>query len=222
MGASFLTLLEALAKQLSTASDLMAPLGAYKEVGKGLTDSVSSSAVSDATVSWLAAAQVSPGGRASGNSRPLLCLSSAQVNANLRSFGSLSRNDVQCMTYSRGVELPVTISAGLNRKVDDLLRVRVCLWQCCRTSALTASLCLQAYASELQKAPQAQHRVPGGFHLNPKGIEQALKVATSCAACCSLSHTLGVPPPPRTAAVRWRLWGQEHHTLRTWLTRGSR
>lgn len=62
MGASFLSLLEALAKMLNTTSDIMAPLGAYKELGKGLTDSVSSSVVREATVGWLAAAQVREGG----------------------------------------------------------------------------------------------------------------------------------------------------------------
>ncbi len=44
---------------LSMSSDIMAPLGAYKEVGKGLTDSPTSSVVKEATVGWLAAAQVS-------------------------------------------------------------------------------------------------------------------------------------------------------------------
>ncbi len=36
----------------------MGPLGAYKEVGKGLNDSPSNSTVKEATVGWLAAAQV--------------------------------------------------------------------------------------------------------------------------------------------------------------------
>lgn len=59
MGSSFLGILEGQAKLLSAAADIMAPLGAYKEVGKGLADSPSSSAVKEATVGWLAAAQVS-------------------------------------------------------------------------------------------------------------------------------------------------------------------
>lgn len=59
MGSSFLSFLEAQAKMLSMASDIMAPLGAYKEVGKGLSDSPTSSVVKEATVGWLAAAQVS-------------------------------------------------------------------------------------------------------------------------------------------------------------------
>ena len=59
MGSCFLGLLESQAKLLSTASDIMAPLGAYKEVGKGLNESPSSSLVKEATVGWLAAAQVS-------------------------------------------------------------------------------------------------------------------------------------------------------------------
>ena len=58
MGSCFLGLLEAQAKLLSAASDVMAPLGAYKEVGKGLNHA-SSSLVKEATVGWLAAAQVS-------------------------------------------------------------------------------------------------------------------------------------------------------------------
>lgn len=59
MGSYFLGLLEAQAKLLSAAADIMGPLGAYKEVGKGLNDSPSSSVVKEATVGWLAAAQVS-------------------------------------------------------------------------------------------------------------------------------------------------------------------
>lgn len=58
MGSSFLGILEGQAKLLSAAADIMAPLGAYKEVGKGLSDSPSSLVVKEATVSWLAAAQV--------------------------------------------------------------------------------------------------------------------------------------------------------------------
>ena len=45
---------------LSAAAEIMAPLGSYKEVGKGLVDSHSDSAVRDATLQWLSAAQVSP------------------------------------------------------------------------------------------------------------------------------------------------------------------
>ena len=59
MGSCFLGFLEAQSKLLTTASDVMAPLGAYKEVGKGLNDSPSNSVVKEATVGWLAAAQVS-------------------------------------------------------------------------------------------------------------------------------------------------------------------
>ena len=58
MGSCFLSLLESQAKLLSTASDIIAPLGAYKEVGKGLNESPSSSLVKEATVGWLAAGQV--------------------------------------------------------------------------------------------------------------------------------------------------------------------
>lgn len=50
--------LETQSKLLTSASDLMTPLGAYKEVGKGLSDSSADSVVKDATVGWLAAAQV--------------------------------------------------------------------------------------------------------------------------------------------------------------------
>lgn len=34
----------------------------------------------------------------------------------------------------------------------------------------------QMYASELQRAPSPHHKVTGGFHLNSKGIELALRV----------------------------------------------
>ena len=34
----------------------------------------------------------------------------------------------------------------------------------------------QTYAKELQKAPNPHHKVIGGFHLNPKGVELALRV----------------------------------------------
>ena len=43
---------------MTSASDLMSPLGVYKEVGKGLSES-SNLIVKEATVGWLAAAQVS-------------------------------------------------------------------------------------------------------------------------------------------------------------------
>ena len=46
-----------------------------------------------------------------------------QVNQNLRSFGTMSRNDVQCMLYNHRDGLPTTISRGLNQKVDQLLKV---------------------------------------------------------------------------------------------------
>ncbi len=58
MGPCFLSFLETQSKLLTSASDLMVPLGAYKEVGKGLSDSGSKPAVKEATVEWLAAAQV--------------------------------------------------------------------------------------------------------------------------------------------------------------------
>ena len=47
-----------------------------------------------------------------------------QVNHNLRSFGSLTRNDVQCMMYNHADGLPETIRLGLNHKVDQLLKVQ--------------------------------------------------------------------------------------------------
>lgn len=49
-----------------------------------------------------------------------------QVNQNLRSFGSMSRNDVQCMMYNHPDGLPTTIRNGLNQKVDHLLKVEPC------------------------------------------------------------------------------------------------
>ncbi len=58
MGSCFLSFLETQSKLLTSASDVMGPLGAYKEVGKGLNDSPSNSTVKEATVGWLAAAQV--------------------------------------------------------------------------------------------------------------------------------------------------------------------
>ena len=46
-----------------------------------------------------------------------------QVNQNLRSFGGLSRNDVQCMLYQHTDGLPDNIRTGLNGKVDQLIKV---------------------------------------------------------------------------------------------------
>ena len=46
------------------------------------------------------------------------------MNHNLRSFGGLSRNDVQCMLYNGPEGIPETIRSGLNKKVDQLLKVR--------------------------------------------------------------------------------------------------
>lgn len=65
MGSCFLSFLEAQAKLLTSASDLMSPLGMYKEVGKGLSDP-SNLAVKEAMVGWLAAAQVSTNGPSIG------------------------------------------------------------------------------------------------------------------------------------------------------------
>ena len=50
---------------------------------------------------------------------------SFQVNQNLRSFGALSRNDVQCMLYNHPDGLPETIRTGLNNKVNQLIKVGV-------------------------------------------------------------------------------------------------
>ena len=50
-----------------------------------------------------------------------------QVNQNLRSFGNLTRIDVQCMMYNHSDGLPETIRSGLNNKVDDLLKVSLCI-----------------------------------------------------------------------------------------------
>ena len=58
MGSCFLSFLEAQSKLLTSASELIAPLGVYKEVGKGLSDTLNGT-VKEATVGWLAAAQVS-------------------------------------------------------------------------------------------------------------------------------------------------------------------
>ncbi|XP_064399023.1 uncharacterized protein LOC135345540 isoform X2 [Halichondria panicea] len=133
MGSCFLSFLETQSKLLTSASDIMGPLGAYKEVGKGLNDSPSNSTVKEATVGWLAA---------------------AQINHNLRSFGALSRNDVQCMMYNQGDNLPDTIRNGLNHKVDSLLKT---------------------YGLELTRSPHPHYKVLGGFHLNPKGVEMAMR-----------------------------------------------
>ena len=61
MGSCFLGFLESQSKLITSVSEIMSPLGAYKELGKGLSDSLSNSVVKDATVGWLAAAQVSEG-----------------------------------------------------------------------------------------------------------------------------------------------------------------
>ena len=66
MGSCFLSFLETQSKLLTSVSEIMTPLGAYKELGKGLIDSLSNSMVKDATVGWLAAAQVSMGVRWGG------------------------------------------------------------------------------------------------------------------------------------------------------------
>jgi hypothetical protein len=104
MGGCFLGYLEVVSRVLESASDLLAPLGAYKELRHDLRDSPASSTLKEATVSWLAA---------------------TQVNQSLRSFGGLSRNDVQCMLYQHPDGLPGTIRSGLNSKVDQLLKVGV-------------------------------------------------------------------------------------------------
>jgi len=59
MGSCFLNFLEKQSKLLTSASDIMAPLGSYNEVGKGLSDTPSNSTIKEATLGWLAAAQVS-------------------------------------------------------------------------------------------------------------------------------------------------------------------
>ena len=56
MGSCFLSMLEKQASLLNVAAEIMAPLGSYKEVGS--VDSHSDSAVRDATLQWLSAAQV--------------------------------------------------------------------------------------------------------------------------------------------------------------------
>lgn len=53
----------------------------------------------------------------------IIILWSVQVNQNLRSFGSMSRNDVQCMMYNHRDGLPSAIRNGLNLKVDQLIKV---------------------------------------------------------------------------------------------------
>ena len=59
MGSCFLSLLEAQSSLLNSAAEIMGPLGSYKEVGKGLIDTQSTSVVKEATLGWLAVAQVS-------------------------------------------------------------------------------------------------------------------------------------------------------------------
>ena len=58
MGGCFLGYLEVVFRVLESASDLLAPLGSYKELRHDLRDSPASSALKEATVSWLAATQV--------------------------------------------------------------------------------------------------------------------------------------------------------------------
>ena len=85
-----------------------------------------------------------------------------QVNQSLRSFGGLSRNNVQCMLYQHPDGLPDTIRSGLNSKVDELIKVGVAL--CFRGSGHNTSV----YSSALQQwagqsgdtAPRPHWRVP--------------------------------------------------------------
>ncbi len=58
MGSCFLSLLEAQSSMLTSALEVMGPLGSYKEVGQRLIDSKTTSVVKEATLGWLAAAQV--------------------------------------------------------------------------------------------------------------------------------------------------------------------
>ena len=43
---------------------------------------------------------------------------------------------------------------------------------------------LQTYASELQRSPHTHYKVVGGFHLNPKGVEMALRVCVLSVYSC--------------------------------------
>ena len=63
MGKCFLSLLEAQSSLLCSAMDVMGPLGSYKEIGQGLIDTKTTSVVKEATLGWLAAAQVCRHGR---------------------------------------------------------------------------------------------------------------------------------------------------------------
>ena len=58
MGGCFLGYLEVVSRVLESASDLLAPLGAHKDIRHDLQDSPASSVMKEATVSWLAATQV--------------------------------------------------------------------------------------------------------------------------------------------------------------------
>ncbi len=58
MGKCFLSLLEAQSTLLSSAMDVMGPLGSYKEIGQRLIDTKTTSVIKEATLGWLAAAQV--------------------------------------------------------------------------------------------------------------------------------------------------------------------
>lgn len=43
--------------------------------------------------------------------------------------------------------------------------------------SLYCLLSVQKYVAELKQAPNPHHKVTGGFHLNSKGIELALRVS---------------------------------------------
>lgn len=62
MGACFLSLLETQSQLLTSAAEIMSPLGSYKEVGTSLIDNHNNSSLKEAILNWLAASQVSVGG----------------------------------------------------------------------------------------------------------------------------------------------------------------
>ncbi len=64
-----------------------------------------------------------------------------QVYRNLRTYGTLSRNDIQCMMFTGNEGLPETIRRGLNSKVDQLLKV------CCECVLVMNCTCTILFAA---------------------------------------------------------------------------
>lgn len=60
LGSCFLSLLQVQSQFMSSAADLMCPLGGFQEIGDYLQDREVTLALKDATSTWLSLAQVEP------------------------------------------------------------------------------------------------------------------------------------------------------------------